>query len=198
MDQIVAVVGLGNPGGHYTATRHNVGFRVLEQLARSFSVNLEERKFPARWGASSIGGRKVVFLAPLTYMNRSGEAVGQMLRYFKISPNQMVVVHDDLDLPLGRIRLAMQGGAGGHRGVASIIEHLGDQGFARLRIGIGRPLHRETVEAYVLQPPYPEQERVFEEMIERSAEAMRTVLLEGMVKAMNLFNRNDVCKGAAS
>ena len=110
----------------------------------------------------------------------------------------MVVVHDDLDLPLGRIRLAMQGGAGGHRGVASIIEHLGDQDFARLKIGIGRPLHRETVEAYVLQPPYPEQERVFEEMIERSAEAMRTVLLEGMVKAMNLFNRNDVCKGAAS
>ena len=109
VDRIVAVVGLGNPGRQYTATRHNVGFRVLERLARSFSVNLEERKFPGRWGACSIGGRKVVFLQPLTYMNRSGEAVSQMLRYFKISPNQMVVVHDDLDLPLGRIRLVNAG-----------------------------------------------------------------------------------------
>lgn len=196
MDQIVAVVGLGNPGRGYVATRHNVGFRVLELLARAFSVNLEERKFPARWGASSIAGRKVVFLEPLTYMNRSGEAVSQMLRYFKISPTQMVVIHDDLDLPVGRIRLAVKGGAGGHRGVASIIEYLGDQDFGRLKIGIGRPLHGETVEAYVLQPPYPEQERVLVETVERSAEAMRTVLLDGMVKAMNLFNRSDAGIGA--
>jgi peptidyl-tRNA hydrolase, PTH1 family len=196
VDQVVAIVGLGNPGRQYAATRHNLGFRVLEVLARSFSVNLEERKFPGRWGVSSIGGRKVVFLEPLTYMNRSGEAVGQMLRYFKITPNQMVVVHDDLDLPLGRIRLAVKGGSGGHRGIASIIAHLGDESFIRLKLGIGRPLHGETVEAYVLQPAYPEQERVFEEMIERSAEAMRTVLLEGMVRAMNLFNRSDVGTGA--
>lgn len=191
VDQIVAVVGLGNPGKDYLATRHNAGFQVLELLARTFSVNLEERKFRGRWGTSSVAGRKVVFLEPLTYMNRSGEAVGQVLRYFKIPPPQMIVVHDDLDLPVGRIRLAVKGGAGGHRGVASIIEHLGDQDFARLKIGIGRPRHGEPVEAYVLQPPYPDQERVFAEAIERSAEAMRTVLVDGMVKAMNLFNRHD-------
>lgn len=191
MDQIAVVVGLGNPGKGYVATRHNVGYRVLERLAGTFSVNLEERKFPARWGACAIAGRKVVFLEPLTYMNRSGEAVCQMLRYFKLSPTQMIVIHDDLDLPVGRIRLAAKGGAGGHRGVASIIDYLGGQDFARLKIGIGRPLHGETVEAYVLQPPYPEQAQVMTEAVERSAEAMRTVLLDGMVKAMNLFNRND-------
>ncbi len=190
-EQIAVVVGLGNPGKGYLATRHNVGFRVLELLAGAFSVNLDERKFPARWGACAIAGRKVVFLEPLTYMNRSGEAVSQMLRYFKISPTQMIVIHDDLDLPVGRIRLALKGGAGGHRGVASIIDYLGGQDFARLKIGIGRPLHGETVEAYVLQPPYPEQAQVMTEAVERSAKAMRTVLLDGLVKAMNLFNRND-------
>lgn len=129
-------------------------------------------------------------------MNRSGEAVSQLLRYFKISPTQMVVIHDDLDLPVGRIRLVVKGGAGGHRGVASIIEQLGDQDFARLKIGIGRPLHGETVETYVLQSPYPEQDRVFAEAEERSTEAMRTVLVDGMVKAMNLFNRMEAATGA--
>jgi peptidyl-tRNA hydrolase, PTH1 family len=191
VDRIVAVVGLGNPGLQYTATRHNVGFRVVERLAGSYSVRFEERKFPASWGASLVNGQKVVFFKPLTYMNRSGEAVSQMLRFFKISPRQMLVVHDDLDLNLGRIRLVLKGGTGGHRGVASLMEHLGGQDFARLKAGIGRPLRGETVEAYVLQPPYPEQERAFEEMIERGTEAVRTVLTAGTVRAMNLFNRND-------
>ena len=131
-------------------------------------------------------------------MNRSGEAVSQVLRYFKISPEQMLVVHDDLDLPLGRVRLVLRGGAGGHRGVSSIIEHLGEQDFARLKLGIGRPLHRETVEAYVLQPPYPEQQGAFEDLIMRGVEAARTVLLSGMMRAMNVFNRSDVSTEVAA
>ncbi len=192
VDQIIAVVGLGNPGKQYEVTRHNVGFRVLDRLALSSSVKLEERKFPAIWGACLISRQKVLLLKPLTYMNRSGEAVSQMLRYFKILPKQMLVIHDDLDLALGRIRLAQRGGAGGHRGVTSIMEHLGDQDFARLKLGIGRPLHEETVEAYVLHPPYPEQGGAFEEMIKRGAEAAQMVLESGLVRAMNLFNRNDV------
>lgn len=197
VDRIVAVVGLGNPGIQYAATRHNVGFRIVERLAGDFSVRFEERKFPASWGTLLVNGQKVVFFKPLTYMNRSGEAVGQMLRFFKIPPKQMLVVHDDLDLTLGRIRLVQKGGTGGHRGVASLMEHLGGQDFARLKAGIGRPLLGETVEAYVLHPPYLEQERAFEEMIERGAEAVRTVLVAGMVKAMNLFNKNDVSTEAA-
>jgi peptidyl-tRNA hydrolase, PTH1 family len=198
VDQIVAVVGLGNPGKQYEASRHNVGFRVVDRLALSFSVKLEERKFPASWGACTINRQKVLLLKPLTYMNRSGEAVSQMLRYFKVLPKQMLVVHDDLDLALGRIRLVMRGGAGGHRGVTSIMEHLGDQDFARLKLGIGRPLHDETVEAYVLHSPYPEQEGAFEEMIKRGAEAAQRVLLSGMVRAMNVFNRSDVSIEASS
>ena len=198
VDQIIAVVGLGNPGKQYEVTRHNVGFRILDRLALSFSVELEERKFPASWGACLINRQKVLLLKPLTYMNRSGEAVSQMLRYFKILPKQMLVIHDDLDLALGRIRLAQRGGAGGHRGVTSIMEHLGDQDFARLKLGIGRPLHEETVEAYVLHPPYPEQGGAFDEMIKRGAEAAHMVLVSGLVRAMNLFNRNDVIIEAPS
>jgi peptidyl-tRNA hydrolase, PTH1 family len=192
VEPIVAVVGLGNPGKQYEPTRHNVGFKVLDRVALSLSVPLEERRFQARWGACSINRQKVFLLKPVTFMNRSGEAVGQMLRYFKIPPKQMLVIHDDLDLPLGRIRLALRGGSGGHRGVSSIIEHLGGgQDFARLKLGIGRPLHDETVEAYVLRSPYPEQAGAFEEMVVRGAEAAQAVLFSGLVRAMNAFNRSD-------
>jgi peptidyl-tRNA hydrolase, PTH1 family len=195
VDRIIAVVGLGNPGKQYEATRHNAGFRVLDQLVLSFSVKLEGRKFSAQWSTSLINGQKVFFLKPLTYMNRSGEAVSQMMRYFKILPGQVLVVHDDLDLPLGRIRLVPKGGTGGHRGVASIMEYIDDQDFARLKLGIGRPLHDETVEAYVLHTPYPEQESAFEEMIKRGTEAAKTVLLSGMARAMNDFNRSGISVG---
>ncbi len=116
VDQIVAVVGLGNPGKQYETTRHNAGFRVLDRLAQLLSVRLEERKFPASWGTCTIERQKVLLFKPLTYMNRSGEAVSQVLRYFKVLPKQMLVIHDDLDLDPGRIRLAQRGGAGGHRG----------------------------------------------------------------------------------
>jgi peptidyl-tRNA hydrolase, PTH1 family len=198
VDRIIAVVGLGNPGKQYETTRHNVGFRVLDRLALGLSVKLEGRKFPAQWGACLINGQKVFFLKPLTYMNRSGEAVIQMVRFFKISPHQVLVIHDDLDLALGRIRLVLKGGAGGHRGVASIIECIEEQDFARLKLGIGRPLHDETAETYVLHSPYSEQEAVFEEMIKRGAEAARTVLFSGMVRAMNVFNRSGVSSDDSS
>jgi peptidyl-tRNA hydrolase, PTH1 family len=192
VESIVAVVGLGNPGKQYESTRHNAGFNVLDRLVLSFSVRLEERKFQASWGVCSINRQKIFLFKPLTYMNRSGEAVSQMLRYFKLLPEQMLVIHDDLDLPPGRIRLALKGGAGGHRGVASIIEHVGATDFARLKLGIGRPLHREAVETYVLHSPYPEQQGVFEKMIIRGAEAAQSVLLSGMVRAMNVFNKSDI------
>jgi peptidyl-tRNA hydrolase, PTH1 family len=198
VDRIIAVVGLGNPGKQYETTRHNAGFRVLDRLALSLSVKLEGRKFQAQWGTCLINRQKVFFLKPLTYMNRSGEAVSQIARYFKILPNQVLVIHDDLDLALGRIRLALRGGAGGHRGVASVIECFEDQSFARLKLGIGRPLYDETVEAYVLDSPYPEQEAAFEEMIKRGVEAAKTVLLSGMVKAMNVFNMSGANKDASS
>lgn len=189
--KIAIVVGLGNPGKEYEATRHNVGFQIIDRLARLLGISMQERKFKATWGSGIIAGRKVLLVKPLTFMNRSGEAVSDILRYFALSANQMMVVHDDLDLPCYRIRLVRQGGAGGHRGVFSLIKHLGHQDFPRLKLGIGRPAHGETVEAYVLKAPYPDQERGYEEMIDRATEAAQEVLSSGLVAAMDRYNRRE-------
>lgn len=189
--EIVAVCGLGNPGSEYAATRHNSGFLVLDRLAQEFSVALQQRKFKAKWGSGIIQGKKVFLVEPLTFMNRSGEAVVEVLKYFGVSADRMLVVHDDLDLPCGRIRLTPKGGAGGHRGVSSIIQHVGHQDFPRLKLGIGRPVHGEAVESYVLRPPYSQQAPAFEDMIERGFEAVQAVLSIGLVAAMNRFNRQE-------
>jgi len=189
---IAALVGLGNPGKQYEATRHNAGFRVLDRLTQRFGIVLQERRFPACWGMGVIEGRKVLLIKPTTFMNRSGEAVGPLLRYFEIPVNRMLVIHDDLDLDCGRIRLVPGGGAGGHRGISSIKQSTGDQDFPRLKLGIGRPLRGEPIEAYVLECPYAEQEKLFHEMITRGAEAVQTVLAMGMAVAMNRFNRREL------
>ncbi len=185
----IAVVGLGNPGQRYEHTRHNAGFQVLNLVARKFSIVLSERKYPACWGQGIVEGRKLLLCKPTTYMNLSGTAVSRMLRDFRISPAHLLVVHDDLDMPCGRIKLVQRGGAGGHRGVRSIMEQLGLPDFPRLKLGIGRPLHGEEVEDYVLRPPYPEERLTFAGMIERGAEAVEQVVRSGLVAAMNQFNR---------
>lgn len=188
-EKVTVVAGLGNPGKQYEKTRHNIGFQVVDGLAGRFYIPFEERKFRASWGIGTVEGKKVLLIKPLTFMNRSGEAVSEMLRYFGISAAQMLVVHDDLDVACGRVKLVRQGGAGGHRGILSIIEHLKTRDFPRLKLGIGRPTGGEPVEAYVLQRPYPEQEKSFEEMLSRGVEAVRMVLSSGLEEAMNRFNR---------
>jgi PTH1 family peptidyl-tRNA hydrolase len=186
---ISAIIGLGNPGKQYEATRHNVGFRVVDILAGSSGTALQERKFQARWGSCDLEGRKVLLVQPLTYMNRSGDAVAEILRYFDISSSHILVIHDDLDLPVGRLRLVHRGGAGGHRGVLSIIDRLNSPDFPRLKLGIGKPAYKEAVEAYVLQNPYSDETAVFNEMISQGAQAVRSVLANGLDFAMNEFNR---------
>lgn len=181
-------MGLGNPGKQYEGTRHNAGFDVVDGLARRFSISLQEKKFKARWGVGEIVGVKTVLYQPMSFMNRSGEPVGQFVRYYGISPSEILVVHDDLDLSCGRIRIVRGGGAGGHRGVLSIVDHLNFQNFARLKLGIGRPAHGEAVEAYVLSTPYPHERSVFGEMIRVGVEAVTTVLDIGLDGAMNRFN----------
>jgi len=189
---IVALFGLGNPGKEYALTRHNAGFQVLDRLGEAFSITLQQRKFRASWGTGVIEGRKIFLFKPLTFMNRSGEVVAEVMKYFGISVDQILVIHDDLDLPLGRIRLVPRGGAGGHRGVASIIQHLGHQDFSRMKLGIGRPVRGEVVESFVLQLPYPEEARAFQEMVVRGVEAVQTVLSTGLEAAMNRFNRHEL------
>lgn len=188
---IRVVVGLGNPGRMYDGTRHNAGFQVLDVLAARYGVMLQERKFAAQWAEALVESRKVLFIKPTTYMNRSGEAVYAMLRYFRIPHTRMLVIHDDLDMPLGRVKIVRKGGAGGHRGVASIIERVGDGAFARLKLGIGRPRHGESIEAFVLSPPHDDERDRFEGMVSHGAEAARAVLERGLDAAMNLYNARD-------
>lgn len=146
------VVGLGNPGREYAKTRHNIGFMVVDHLAREEEVKVSKKGFSSLWAKGKIGDEEVLFLLPQAFMNRSGEAVREIKDYYRIEDRDLVVVHDDLDLPLGRIKLDFEAGAAGHRGVGSIIEVLGTKGFYRVRIGIGRPARKEEVEAYVLSP----------------------------------------------
>ncbi len=190
-ERINVVVGLGNPGRPYEKTRHNVGFEVLDGLAARYGVSLQVRKFQAQWGEGLVGGRKILLIKPTTFMNRSGDAVSAMLQYFKIPHTRMLVIHDDLDLPLGRVKIVRRGGAGGHRGVASIIDRVGDGAFARLKMGIGRPRHGEPVEAYVLSPPYEDERDRFENMVSHGVQAARAVLEGGLDAAMNLYNQRD-------
>jgi len=190
-EQIIALIGLGNPGKEYEHTRHNVGFQVVDRLISHYSPVMMERKFRASWGFAIAEGRKILFAKPLTFMNRSGEAVGEIIKYFGIPPDRMLVVHDDLDLPFARVRIAQRGGSGGHKGIQSIIDHLGASDFPRLKMGIGRPKHGESVETFVLQPPYPEDRQDFETMTAQAEKAARAILATCLSDAMNEFNRRE-------
>jgi PTH1 family peptidyl-tRNA hydrolase len=190
-EAIAAIVGLGNPGRQYELTRHNVGFMVVDRLAAAAGISMQERKFPAAWGSGLVRGSKILLIKPTTYMNRSGEAVGPLLKYFEIPPAGMLVIHDDLDLPCGRLRIVRGGGTGGHRGVTSIKQHTGGADFPRLKLGIGRPQRNEPVEAYVLQTPYFDQEESFSGMIVQALEVVEAVLDTGLEAAMNHFNRRE-------
>jgi len=190
-EQILALIGLGNPGKQYEHTRHNVGFQVVDRLIGHYSPLMMERKFRASWGFATAEGRKILFAKPLTFMNRSGEAVGEIIKYFGIPPDRMLVIHDDLDLPFARIRIAQRGGSGGHKGIQSIIDHVGASDFPRLKMGIGRPKHDEPVETFVLQPPYPEDRQDFEKMTAQAEKAARAVLASCLSDAMNEYNRRE-------
>ncbi len=191
---IDAFVGLGNPGLEYIDTRHNVGFRVIDRVCAMFGGDVKRSKFSGLWGEVRIGKDRIYVLKPQTYMNRSGESVRKFVGYFKIPPANIVVVHDDLDLPLGRIKLVRKGGAGGHKGVRSIIEALGTEHFPRMKIGIGRPRHGENVEKFVLGPFYPDEREAVEEMIEIAAEGLVMVVEKGLDHAMNVINaRKPAC-----
>jgi len=181
------VVGLGNPGARYASTRHNVGFMVVDRLAHRSRVAVTKRQCNALTAVANIAGEKVCLAKPQTYMNLSGEAVGCLLRYYKLSPADLVVIYDERDLPLGKNRIREKGSAGGHRGMESIIGVLGTADFPRLRIGIGRPAETNAVE-HVLGSFSPEERSVVEESIDRSVEAVETLLREGTAAAMNKFN----------
>jgi PTH1 family peptidyl-tRNA hydrolase len=151
------IVGLGNPGRCYADTRHNVGFRVIDSLAASQRIVLGSRIATALYGEGTIAAQAVALALPLTYMNANGQAVEALCARFRVAPNDLIVVHDDLDLALGRVKLKLKGGDAGHHGVRSVIEHLGTGAFCRIRVGIGRPTSRDDIIAYVLSPFLPDE-----------------------------------------
>jgi PTH1 family peptidyl-tRNA hydrolase len=183
------VVGLGNPGTKYADHRHNAGFLVVEALARAHGLLFaRRRRTRANVAEGRVGNRQLLLAKPQTFMNLSGRAVGRLSRVHGIPPESILVVYDDLDLPLGRLRMRSEGGAGGHKGMRSIIDTLGTQSFPRLRVGIDRPPGRMDPADYVLQPFSSEEQACFAQVLERSVAAIECWLAEGIVAAMDRFN----------
>ncbi len=185
------IVGLGNPGSKYAGHRHNVGFQCIDYIAERWGATLRTRRFKAHLGESDIDGHRVVLAKPQTFMNDSGRAVGPMSGWFKIPPRRILVIYDDLDLPLARVRLRPGGSSGGHRGVQSIIDALGTQEFPRLRVGIGRPEFGDPID-YVLNNFSREQEPIVREIYPWVEEMVRYYLDAGIVEAMNRYNGRDI------
>ena len=184
------IVGLGNPGPQYANTRHNIGWMVVERLAAQHRLSFDRLQFKARVAAGSLADRRVVLAKPLTYMNLSGEAVGPLMRFYKIPLERLLVVYDEIDIPFDTLRLRPEGGAGGHRGMRSIIQSLGSQQFARLRVGVGRPPSGWEAADHVLAPWTKDEAALVPALIERAALASETWLTEGILTAMNRFNAN--------
>lgn len=182
------IVGLGNPGARYEGTRHNIGFLVVDALARRAGVWINRERFDALLGRGEISDVSVILAKPLTFMNLSGRAVAQIARYFGIGAEDILIVHDDMDFPVGDVRIKAGGGAGGHKGLLSIIDQLGGPDFARVRVGIGRPPERETAERYVLERFSEEEKQVLDSAIERADDAVIAVVSSGVHAAMNRFN----------
>ncbi|MBI1885260.1 MAG: aminoacyl-tRNA hydrolase [Chloroflexi bacterium] len=189
------IVGLGNPGPAYSHTRHNVGYWCVNQLARKYGIELRARRLYAV-GEGQLNGEPVVLAKPRTYVNRSGHAVSALLKHSRLSSERLLVICDDLDLPLGRVRLRAEGGHGGHRGLQSLISNLGTREFPRLRLGIGRPMldgesitDPDVVAVYVLSEPSEQEREVLQEAVGTAVAAVEVTIGEGVEAAMNRFNR---------
>ena len=183
------VVGLGNPGSKYEWTRHNMGFLVVDELAERLSIPVQRLKFKALTNTAVIGGQTVLLMKPTTYMILSGEAVGQAARFYKIPPERVLVISDDVALPQGKLRVRRSGSAGGHNGVKSIISSLGSQAFPRIKIGVGAKPHPDyDLAAWVLSVFPLSQREAMAEVYSRAAEAARAIVTEGCDAAMNRFN----------
>jgi len=186
------IIGLGNPGREYSGTRHNIGFAVLGELARKHGINFDKRCCHSRAGEGLIADQQVVLAKPQTYMNLSGDSVAALMRKYKVKLSDIMVIHDDLDMPLGKIRIRASGSAGGHNGLKSIIGSIGSMEFARLKIGIGRPenagIERRDVIDHVLSDFDAVDRKIAEEAIARAAEAVEAIIEQGLETAMNQNN----------
>ncbi len=188
------IAGLGNPGSEYAKTKHNVGFMYLDALAEHLGATDWRNKYDALVAEARIGSEKVLLVKPLTYMNESGRAIGPLMNFYKLDPEELIVAHDDMDIPVGTVRIRKKGSAGGHNGMKSILYHVGDENFPRIRIGIGRPLPGWTVVKHVLAPFAPEDVEKIQEAVKYLVPAAECIITEGADMAMNKFNPKKVKK----
>lgn len=189
------IVGLGNPGTKYDRTRHNIGFMALDALAKSWHISLAENsKFKGIFGeGTGVNGDKIRLLKPTTYMNRSGEAIQSVLNWYKIAPESVLAIYDDMDLPVGKLRLRLSGSAGGHNGMKSTISHLNTQNFPRLRIGIGKPVNTPDADtvSHVLGKFSPAETQIMSEVLDWVVNSVELSLNSGVAKAMSLYNNRN-------
>lgn len=182
------IIGLGNPGKKYRLTKHNVGFRVVDRFAEAKGIKLKRRLGKVQVGEGRIGSERVVIAKPLTYMNRSGAVAKKLIKELGVPLDHLVVVHDDLDMASGRVKIKEKGGHGGHKGVGSIIEQVGSSDFLRIKVGIDKPQTSEEGADYVLAPFDKEQIPLVEESIEQASEAIEAIIVSGKEKAMSMYN----------
>ena len=183
------VAGLGNPGDQYEHTRHNAGFQVIDALSQRGGFPVRRLKFHALTQTALIGGQGVLVMKPLTYMNLSGQAVGEAARFYKLPPHQVLIISDDVDLPLGKLRIRKGGSAGGHNGLKNIIQHLGTDQFPRVKVGVGEKPHPDYDMAdWVLSKFVGEDLKTITAAIEKAGKAVECLIAEGPDKAMNKFN----------
>jgi peptidyl-tRNA hydrolase, PTH1 family len=192
-DSPCLIVGLGNPGPQYELTRHNAGFLAIDYFADQQGWSLCSEKWQGLYGSGLLAGQRVILLKPQTFMNRSGECLSRFAAFHRICPERILILHDDLDLPQGKIKVAAKGGAGGHNGIRSLIQHLGGQNFVRLKIGIGRPPRNEQgqgmpVERYVLSAFSDEELALFNSRLPLIQEAVELFISQGVAQCMNLIN----------
>lgn len=183
------LIGLGNPGRQYSQTRHNAGFLVIDRIAEEANLQLDQQGFQSVYGKGLLKGEQVFLVKPQTFMNLSGEAVGPFIKYYRIPLEQVLIIYDDLDLPLGMIRIRLSGSAGGHNGLSSVLNAIGEQAVPRLRVGIGRPADGRVID-YVLSAFSGAELNEFKASINRAAQAGISFVTEGAQAAMNRFNRN--------
>ncbi len=186
------VVGLGNPGKRYEGTRHNIGAEVVEFMARHHGIPLKEKKFKAHFGRGQLATESAMLVCPQTFMNLSGDSVGPLIGFYKLRPESVVVIHDDLDLPLGAVRVKSGGGHGGHNGLRDLVKKLGAANFQRVRVGIGRPEGPMKTSDWVLARWGASQQGQLVRIRERAAEATLSVLQQGVNEAMNQFNGQEL------
>lgn len=181
------IAGLGNPGSKYAQTRHNIGFMALERLAARYRMALASEKFDSRFDTGRVAGEMVALIEPQTFMNRSGKSVVAAAGFYDLTPEQIIVIHDDIDLPLGTVRIKAGGGHGGHNGLRDIVAKMGNSDFIRVRLGVGRPEHGDVTN-HVLGTFSSDEEDEVAELVESACDAVETILREGVAAAQNRFN----------